>query len=151
MNKLMLLVDAFWHWTGIPKEDWWNVDINDLPIDAAHFEQLGEMCNACIKLVNCSLTDKDTEYFLMGMAINSEDEDILDFMKEYATDTFLYDVISTGVSYPQADARWQLAELLRRDIRERECFLHILSNDPDEYVRKRAENILREIPRNKLT
>ena len=145
MDKLILLLDEFWNWTGLPREKWWNVDISDLPIDSTQFDQYGEICNECIKLVNSVLRNDEIQYFLMGLAINSEDEDILDFMKKCASDIFLYNVISIGISYPQADARWQLTELLRREIPERPRFFNILLNDPDEYVRKRAKNIFEDI------
>ena len=148
MNNLILLLDEFWRWTGLFKDKWWNVDINDLPLDSTQFDYSGEICNECIKLINTPMSGEEIRYFLMGLAINSEDEDILEAMKMSASDKFLVDILSVGISYPQADARWQLCELLRRDIPDRDYFLNILINDSDEYVVRRARSVLSDILQN---
>ena len=85
------------------------------------------------------------ELFLVGLAMDAENEDILDACKDRAGVTFVSDMLCAGVFHPQSEARWQLTELLRKEIPQREHYLHILLADPDAYVRKRAGNIAEPI------
>lgn len=144
MEELGFLIEEFWKWTGLPREKWGQFDIAGLPVDVTTFPRLGEVCDACIRCINKSLSREEMELFLVGLAIDAEDEDILDACKDRAGVTFVSDMLCAGVSHPQSEARWQLTELLRKDIPQREHYLHILLADPDAYVRKRAGNVIYE-------
>lgn len=148
MNKLALLINEFWLWTQLSKDKWKKTDIGDLPVQPTDFPRIGEICDACIALINMPLSPIDISLFLTGMAIDSEDEDILECCKN-ANDAFLYDLISNGITHPQSEARWQLAELLRRDIPQRDHFLNILSEDLNSYVRNRANMVRIDLTKKK--
>ena len=148
MEVLDQLIYEFWAWTQLPNSFWGDADLANLPIDAVLFPKIGEICDTCIKLINTPLTPDEVNKFLMGLAIDSEDEDILENCMQHADDLFLYNIVSVGISHPQSYARWQLAELLRRPIPQREYYLYILLEDSNEYVRTRANNVARDISQN---
>ena len=132
--NLHRLLEEFWMWTGLFPEKWWVTDITNLPDDPVLFPKHGDLCNTCLELINKPLSAEKQSDFLLALALDDEDEDILDQLKENATEAFLVSLLSQGISYPQSAARWQLAELLRRDIPERAFYLNQLLLDPDEYV-----------------
>lgn len=140
MNRLYHIIDLFWEWTGY-SEPSRRIDIERLAIDPVEYINLAEMQHLCISLINHSLTAKDIDAFLMCMAIDSESECILDACKEYANKEFLQTLISFGVNFPQAQTRWQIAELLRADIPDKNKYLEVLLCDQHPYVRKRAYNV----------
>jgi hypothetical protein len=96
-------------------------------------------------MINTQLMPNDMRMFLTAMAIDAEDEDILSACKEYAEDDFIYAIVSYGISHPQSEARWQMAELLRRQIKQQDFFLQQLLSDPDAYVRKRTHNVMQDL------
>ena len=142
---LGLLIDAFWEWTKIPKNMWWAVDIRTLKLDVTMFPQYWDVCNLAISKINNMESDCDMHLFLMALALNGEDEDILDACMEYGKDQFIQRVVEAGVAFSQSETRWQIAELLRREIPQRERFLRVLCADTDEYVSKRANGVLLSI------
>lgn len=145
MKRLRELIAEFWIWTQLPIELWDKIDISTLPSDSIGFPKIGEICDECISLVNCPLTPDEMDRFLLCMAIDSEDEDILEYCMDHARSDFLHSLISAGVAYPQSHTRWQIAELLRNDVPDRYCFLGSLLADPHPYVRKRAKNVMQEL------
>lgn len=148
MNKLKYLIEDFWKWTGLFEHKYGKIDIRDLSTSPVEFPRIGEICDVCFEMINMPLNIFETDLFLMGMAIDSEDEDILNSCKEKANESFLITIISAGILYPQSEARWQIAELLRRYIPHRDIYLNTLLHDPDEYVRRRAQNVFEDL-RNK--
>lgn len=141
MDSLELLIYEFWEWTELPVDMWHVTDIVYLSKNTFDFPNIGAICNACFGLINAPLTPKEIDLFLMGLAIDSEDEDILEKCKEEASDQFLYKIATRGIHFPQSEARWQVAELLRRQIPNRDYFLNVLLADSHEYVRRRAYNV----------
>lgn len=139
------LLNKFWIWTQLPEDDWWKTDLLDNKIMSEFFPQEYEICIECQNRINTQLSPKEMDMFLMGMTIDAEYEDILDLCVEHASDDFILAVVRAGVSFPQADLRWQLTELLRRDIPDREMFLDMLLSDPHPYVRKRAKNVIQDL------
>lgn len=135
-------IDNFWKWTKIPENMWWRVDLRTLKLDMTAFPQYWDVCNLAIGKINRMDTDYDMDLFLMALAINSEDEDILDACMDYGTDQFIQRVVKAGVTFTQSETRWQIAQLLRREIPGREDLLSVLCSDEDEYVRKRANSVL---------
>jgi hypothetical protein len=95
-------------------------------------------------MVNASLTDEEINTFLFCMALDSEDECILDACKESANPEFLSELVRVGVTFPYSEARWQMAELLRGNIPHKTQYLLMLLADSDRYVRKRANNVFQE-------
>ena len=140
MTKLSKLIDMFWKWAGCA-ESWQGCDITQLPLDPLCFPQFEELRSSCISLINCALSYEELCAFLFCMALDTEEEDILDACKELATNDFLQLLLSEGVFFPQSETRWQMTELIRKEIPDREYYLKILLNDSNAYVRKRAGNI----------
>jgi hypothetical protein len=136
-------VDAFWDWAEIPQSKR-ILDINRFSVDPVEFPMLEQMQRACIACINNDLPVQELDAFLMCLAIDNESERILDACKSQANELFLHQLISNGVNHPQSGARWQIAELLRRDIPDRERYLKMLLQDKDAYVRKRAGNVLEQ-------
>ena len=77
------------------------------------------------------------------MALDNENEDVLDYAADNASNALVLELVSLGVTFPQPNTRWQIAELAyRRRPNGFEDFLKLLLCDPDSYVRKRAGNCL---------
>jgi hypothetical protein len=145
MMDLLSLLEEFWVWTALSPEKWWQTDLCCIAADPVLFPKSGAICNVCMELINKDLSSDEIFLFLMGLAINSEDEDILDQLRETGSDAFIVSLLSAGINHPQSEARWQLAELLRRNIPNRMIYLNQLLQDPDEYVRRRARWVLQDI------
>lgn len=141
MDRLSFLIDEFWKWANIPYEKQKLYDVAQLSTSPVEFPRLGELCDACIALINKPLSELQISQFLLGLAIDAEDEDILDKCKKLASESFLYQIASAGVFFPQSETRWQIAELLRREIQNRDTLLNMLRLDSNAYVRKRADNV----------
>lgn len=140
MERLNQLIDAFWEWTAVP-EIMKKCDISNLMIEPFCFWGFEEMRKKCISKTNENLTVKDIEAILFCIALDDEEEVLLNHYKENASDTFLYMLVSAGIKFPQTNTRWQIAELLQRPLPNRNCFLAELANDSDPYVRKRTKNV----------
>ena len=141
MGSINDLANAFWKWAGYSLS-WKKIDISKTLMEPLGFPGFEEMKNTCISFINKSLLEEDVDAFLLCMALDEEDECILDACKERANATFLCTIISRGITFPQSNARWQVAELLRReDVPNRQQYLSVLCADPHPYVRKRAHNV----------
>ena len=140
MSDLVQMLDCFWNLTA-PTTLGCEQDISTLPFDPLSYPQFHNLRNECINLINSSISQEEINAFLTCMALDSEEELILDACKLCANKAFLYELISVGVHHPQWEARWQVAELLRKNIPGRESFLAELLNDSHPYVRKRAGNV----------
>ena len=139
------LLKEFWLWTGVPEEDWWKTDLLDHGIMSELFPREYDIYIECERLINKQLSPKEMDMFLLGLAIDAEYEDILDLCAWNGSDEFIFALVKAGISFPQAGLRWQLTELLRRDIPQRDHFLAALANDPHPYVRKRAGNVMNDL------
>lgn len=144
MNSIVELVDLFWGWTGYA-ERFKNHELTRLPIELSDFPHLPEMQTECACLINQTLSEEEVDAFLTCMAIDNECECILSECIKCACDLFLISIISRGISHPQSMARWQVTELLRKDIPGRKEYLTALMSDENHYVRKRAYNVASEI------
>lgn len=138
---LAALLRDFWVWTELPEDRWGTTDLRAISVDSVEYPGIGGLCDECIRKINGDLSDEEMNMFLMGMAIDSEAEAILDACIREGTDEFLCRVVKAGIGFPQVDTRWQLAEILRREVPDRDKLLGLLSADPHPYVRKRAENV----------
>lgn len=139
MRDIIDLVDEFWKWLGC-KGDWNRNDISQLSLDPFSFPRFEELCQLFISKINTPLSDAEMNAFLFCMALDNEDESILEACKEIAGNDFLSKLLSAGITFPQRETRWQMTELIREDTPERECLLEILLHDENAYVRKRAAN-----------
>lgn len=141
MSDIIHMVDEFWKWSEC-QGNWNSQDISQLSLDPLSFPQFVELCHLCISKINVPLSEVEMEAFLFCMALDYEDECILEACKEAGSKNFLCKLLSVGTTFHQRETRWQMAELLREDIPEREYFLGILLNDENAYVRRRAGNVL---------
>ena len=140
MCSINKYVDMFWKWTG-NSMSWKDLDIASTTLDPLCYPGYEEMKNICIASINKQLSDQEFDAFLLCMALDEEDECILDACKSFADIDFLCTLISKGVSFPQSGVRWQIAELLRMDIPNKNQYLTVLRSDTHPYVRKRAYNV----------
>ncbi len=141
MDTIHDLLKKLWKWMG-NSDSWINLYTSELPTEPFCFPEFDVLQNQCIFKINSSLSREDVKVFLLCLALDNEEERILDACKEEATDEFLTTLISNGIVFPRWEARWQMAELLRRNIPCREYYLSVLLEDDHEYVRKRARNIV---------
>lgn len=138
METLTELIEQFWDWAGISQSAWENENMASLSIEPFYFPKFDRMRNQCYHLVNTSTKREDIRNFLICMALDAEEEHILDYCKKYANKVFLDTLISAGIHFPQFEARWQIAELLKHAFPTQEAYLNILKEDNHPYVRKRA-------------
>ena len=134
----MNLSQPFFQWAEQAHPEW-NGDFRTL--DCTQFPGLSALETACKTRINADLSPEELEGFLLCMAIDNEDEEILDACKRFGSPAFLHRLLSAGVVHPLPDVRWQMAELLRYAPSAKAKFLPQLLSDVDEYVRKRATNI----------
>ena len=143
MRSISHLVEAFWKWTG--KQGHWNgMDITKLSLEPLSFPRFEELRNLCISMINAPLSESELDAFLFCMALDSEEEYILDACKKHANVDFLSMLLRSGMVFPQRETRWQMSELMKGDIPHKKEFLDVLLSDEDAYVRKRAGNIANE-------
>lgn len=140
MSEIISIVDLYWTWTGFGGS-WKDNEISSIDLDPLCFPEFEKLRNVCISLINSPLSTEEKNAFLLCMALDSEDECILDACKERANTAFLCELLCTGISFSLSEARWQMAELLRKDLPGREQYLQMLLHDSDSYVRKRARNV----------
>ena len=141
MERIKEHIAAFWRWVDAPENLKYG-DITDVTNEPFYYPGFCEMVSICMSYVNQELSEEELDDFLFCLALDSETEDILDSCKKHGNNAFLTALVERGISYPQIDARWQLAEILRRPLPNREHYLRLLSEDADEYVRRRANNVI---------
>lgn len=144
MKRIRKYIEEFWCWVDVP-DHLKSSDITEVTSEPFYFPGFCDMVSICIAYINQTLTNEEMDDFLFCLALDSEDEDILDKCKQKGNEDFLTALVERGISYPQIDARWQIAEILRRPLANREHYLRILLEDKDEYVRKRAKNVANDI------
>ncbi len=143
-SRLEAILLRFWAWAGYDAADFAKDEVNCCrkkePFD---FPEIVEMRKLCYGLENGLGSLREAEDYLTCMALDNEDEEILDHCAAYAPDDFVACIVAAASDHPQWEARWQVAELLgRRKIPQRELLLNVFLQDPHPYVRRRAENAL---------
>lgn len=104
----------------------------------SNFQKLISDTQRAIICLNSNLTYL-VDDILYVLAMDNENENILDFIVEYCNDEQIYIIISYGYIYSFFEARWQIAEIIkRRYLTQYEKYLNYLKNDDNLYVRKRA-------------
>ena len=143
MSNLLKKTNLFWQRTGF-SFSWEDCDIASVVFDPLCFPEFDELQKMCISLINTQLSNKEIDAFLFCMALDAEDECILDACKAQANTEFIHLLLSKGTTCVHSDARWQMTELLRRNVPNKQYFLQILLSDTNPYVRKRASNVAQQ-------
>lgn len=144
-KKMDELLKKFWIWFGVTAYDYSKKGSNaKFDKDEFFYPEFNQLIS-CVNdfIVKENLSNSEIESLLTILAIDNESEDVLDMMVDNLSDDMVEKIATIGVNHLQPNARWQIAVLLgRRKIHNYVYFLTILSNDVDEYVRKRAQNEL---------
>ena len=151
-NNLQTMLNRFWIWAKTTPEEYAfrtsqegckqvksSLCNGQEPFDGPIFYDLRKQAiqTICATIVS----EADLKAFLMVMALDNEDEDLLDFAIDSLSDEMIERIVNMGVNFPQKEARWQVAVLIRRrKPKGWELLLQLLQNDQDEYVRRRAMN-----------
>ena len=141
-------LNDFWSWLNISPEEYAVHDIeytNDhMEFDYPKFEMLKKMA---FKIIDSDIMDDDQIYdVLTVMAIDNEEECVLDYIEENSSSEQLQRIVAIGVSHMQPNTRWQVAELVfRRCPKNYIDFLRQLSNDSHFYVKQRANNCIKKL------
>lgn len=142
LNELKNELNNFWMWANqtpheyakngwMLKQEEWEYPNWDMLIKLT-IEAIKAVCNGekTKELIDC---------ILEVMALDNEDEQILDECEEKLTFNDLLYLVQIAILHIQREARWQIAELLGRyknnDTTE---FLRRLIGDDDKYVQRRA-------------
>ena len=146
-SRLEEILLRFWAWAEYDSEsfaeDGFTCPDEKEPF---YFPGIEEMRNLCCALETNPGTNEEIQDYLTCMALDNEEEGILDHCAAHAPDAFVECLASAALVHPQWNARWQIAELLgRRNVPGCEGALQMLTMDPHPYVRRRAENAIKNI------
>ena len=143
------LLKQFWDWSGITPEEYSTngFESSKRESEEEFFLFADMIAYAKDIIVANSLTEVSVLNDLLTiMALDNECESVLDFIKDNSTDEQVGYIVSMGISHPQPEARWQLADLIeKRKIPNFLKFLYILAEDSNPYVQKRALNCIENI------
>ena len=143
-NKLSNILNSFWDWIHLTPQAYAEFSREAKNLEEYSFPFWQRMISETINLINESPSNEsDIDSILTVMSIDNETEDILDYIAQNGSDTFICRILKIGVVHLQPHARWQCAELIRRrNPINGDTLLSQLLSDPDAYVRKRAQNVL---------
>lgn len=142
-QSLNNLLQDFWIWSDISEKEYSCLPNASETVEPFFFPEFEAMQEKCHSLINTNMNEQQINDFLTCLALDEEEEVILDWCKDIADSWFLVQLSKAGCSHLQPDARWQIAELLRcRDIPQRYDILQHLCKDTNAYVRKRAQNTM---------
>lgn len=100
--------------------------------------------DALISAAEAVIARESTEFadeLWTAVALDNEQEVLLDTLSEEASDGYLDRLILTAPAHPQFNARWQAAELIgRHPTPNGRSVLKLLCRDEHPYVAKRAQN-----------
>ena len=138
ITKLENELELFWKWS--------KMDISDCETKSVdgtlylRWNELLDLALEAIRLVeNGEKNERLLEKILEIMALDNENEEILDHCETELNTPNLEHLISVGVSYSLPDTRWQIAELIgRKKNIEWKKYLLTLINDKNKYVQRRA-------------
>ena len=139
------ILEDFWRWSGITPDMYEDQGFTILaPKCEFDYPGFDNLLNYAKKIFVDASSSRESLYdALTIMALDNENEEILDFVECTCTDTIVNLLVDIGVGHLQHEARWQIAELLyRRKPYGYMQKLQILSQDSHPYVRKRAANII---------
>jgi len=148
MKKDLLpnVLNNFWNWIHLTPQAYAAISRQQeaQELEEYMFPFWQTMMSETINLINDSPTNEETiDSILTVMAIDNEAENILDYIAQNGKESFICRLIEIGVEHLQPHARWQCAELIQRcKPVNGDTMLSKLLSDPDDYVRKRAQNVL---------
>lgn len=136
-SPLSPILDSFFHWLGLTPEEYARRE-DDME------EYLFPQWDALISAAEAVIARESTEFsdeLWTAVALDNEQEVLLDTLSEEASDGYLDRLILTAPAHPQFNARWQAAELIgRRPTPNGRSVLKLLCRDEHPYVAKRAQN-----------
>lgn len=146
-NQLKAILEQFWRWANYTPVEYAKIAFLSFRRDGheeCDFPLYAEMADQAIAMLRYNTIGySDMDDFLTAMAINGESGWILDECQDSATDDFFQQIIAQGSCHLQPEARRQIAELLRRrETPNRMEYLNKLLQDPIEYVRRYAKNMI---------
>ena len=139
------LLKNFWEWFRVSQEDYENGRYVYVPFGMEDdFTDFYQLTKCAERIVDENLMSDDSLYDLLTvMGLDNEGEDVLCYIEENSKEAQFDKIIRIGVTHRQCETRWQVAELIYRRKSEKYYeFLVILSDDSDEYVRRRARNCI---------
>lgn len=136
-TSLSPILDGFFHWLGLTPEEYARRE-DDME------EYMFPQWDVLISAAEAVITQESTEFadeLWTAVALDNEQEVLLDTLSEEASDGYLDRLILTAPAHPQFNARWQAAELIgRRPTPNGRSVLKLLCRDEHPYVAKRAQN-----------
>lgn len=143
----MDLLDEFWRWLAFTPEEYIKkIENCCVPnnIEEFLFPHWGKLLKqAEASILNDCLDDSAVDNVLIVMALDNENEDILDYIVDNASPMYIKKIVLKGMHTPFSHARWQIAEILgRRKPLGWKDHLLMLCADKNHYVAKRAYNVL---------
>lgn len=138
-------LENFWAWAGMTPEEYAGKDGFDgglvTEFDYSHFEECLNAAKDAIR--KPILSEEDIDGVLTVLALDNENEEVLDEMTDAVNPALVLPLCEAGVRHRQAEARWQIAEWIYR-VRPSgyRSYLRILAEDAHPYVRRHAKNAL---------
>ena len=137
--ELSKVLNAFWKWLDMPRDEYDRRSMGN-ELEEFCFTKYGELIDAVCAEISADNYEAIDE-ILDVLAIDNEEENVLDHIEAHASDEMLNRLIASGIKHSLRNTRWQIAELLsRRKTSLNESALNCLMEDVDPYVRKRAKN-----------
>lgn len=138
-NKLI----DFWNWSGIAfdKYDKQSSTLDETLYD--EWDNLISLTREAVMLLKVVPQKKDIDILVKSilevLALDHENESLLDFCEKELESTELEWLIRASILFPLYGSRWQMAEVIRR--KKNKGWLKyalILTNDSNKYVQRRA-------------
>ena len=135
------LLSEFWKWANVSFDEYRTDETvfykkYHLVIEEFSFPKWNELLQAAKEQISEGSCSEDV---FTVLALDNEREELLDFIEENTTDSQLEALARNAISFPLWNARWQIAEILkRRDTSFSNEYLLLYQKDPVEYVRRRA-------------
>lgn len=131
------ILDRFFHWLDIFPEDYAR---REDTLEEFMFPQWDVLISAAEAVIAQESSESANELWT-AIALDNEQENLLDYLSDHASDDYLDRLILFAPAHPQHHARWQAAELIRRRPTPNGLsVLTLLCQDEHPYVAKRAQN-----------
>lgn len=143
LQELNRELDEFWSWAETTREAYEQNSSSFSIEDVCLYPEWDKILHLTGGLIAELATNPDSEAkieaVLLVMALNNEDQDILDRCEEGLRGEAAWQVIQRGAVFHAYETRWQIAEWIRRsDQAEWNGVLETLLKDDDNYVQRRA-------------
>ena len=142
------LITEFWLWLNISKEEYMSMSEKQESSNYVDYEEyMFPFWEDLIDEIRNEIDDEKLDLqsidkILTVMALDNENEDVLDYIVDNASDEYVEYIVQNGSDCLYYNARWQLAEILgRRKTRNWKELIAFLLSDKNPYVAKRANNV----------